>query len=179
MLASAGVEHRVIPSEIDEWPLKDALLEPDAIALGLARMKAVAVSQAWPEAQVIGSDSIVTVDGRRFDKPVSRETSAEHLRLFSGKTLNLTSAVALGHAGQVTWEVADQARLQVRTLSEGFIQQYLDAEWPDVAYCVGVFRLEGRGVQLFESIEGDHFTILGMPLLPLLAALRERQVIPA
>lgn len=179
MLVDAGVEHRVIPPEIDEWPLKDALLEPESVTLGLARMKATAVSQAWPEAQVIGGDSIVTVDGRRFDKPVSRETSAEHLRLFSGKTLILTSAVALAQAGHVTWEIADRARLQVRKLSEAFIEQYLDQEWPDVAYCVGVFRLEGRGVQLFDLIEGDHFTILGMPLVPLLGALREREVIPA
>ena len=177
MLEQAGVKHRVIPPEVDERPLKDALQGPDSIALGLARMKAVAVSKSSPGAYVIGSDSIVTVDGRRFDKPGSRDNSAEHLRFFSGKTLTLTSAVAIARAGDVTWEVADRARLQVRRLSEGFIAQYLDQEWPEVAYCVGVFRLEGRGVQLFERIEGDYFTILGMPLIPLLGALRERGLV--
>ena len=174
MLADAGVEHRVIPPEIDEWPLKDALLEPEEVALGLARMKAMAVSEVWPDEHVIGGDSIVTVDGRRFDKPVSRDTSAEHLRFFSGKILTLTSAVAIAQGGHVTWEAADQAKLKVRALSEPFVEAYLDREWPDVAYCVGVFRLEGLGVQLFEEITGNHFTILGMPLVPLLGALRDR-----
>lgn len=179
MLKQAGVGHRVIPPEVDEWPVKDALLEPAAVALALAKMKAAAVSEVWPGSLVIGSDSVVTVDGRRFDKPVSRERSAEHLRFFSGKTLVLTSAVALAQAGSADWAVADEARLHVRVLSEDFIQSYLDQEWPEVAYCVGVFRLEGRGVQLFERVEGDYFTILGMPLIPLLGALREREVIPA
>jgi septum formation protein len=179
LLVDAAVEHRVIASEIDEGPLKGALLEPDQIALGLARMKAMAVSKVWPDDEVIGSDSIVTVAGRRFDKPVSRDTSAEHLRFFSGKTLILTSAVALAHGGHVCWEVADQAKLQVRRLSEAFIHDYLDHEWPDVAYCVGAFRLEARGVQLFDRIDGDYFTILGMPLIPLLGALRERGLLLA
>lgn len=179
MLSQAGVSHRVIPPEIDEATVKNALLEPDVIALGLAGMKAMDVSRSWPEALVIGSDSVVTVEGRRFDKPVSREASAEHLRFFSGKTLVLTSAVALAQGGHVLWEIADQARLQVRHLSDAFIQAYLDEEWPDVAYCVGVFRMEGRGVQLFETVSGNHFTILGMPLVPLLGALRDRGAIPA
>ena len=114
-----------------------------------------------------------------FDKPRSREEAAEHLRLFSGKTMQLTSAVALARAGEVDWSHVESASLVVRELSEAFIHDYLEAEWPEVGYCVGVFRLEGRGVQLFERIEGDHFTILGMPLLPLLGALRERGLIPA
>jgi septum formation protein len=89
----------------------------------------------------------------------------------------LTSAVALARDGKVEWSECDSARLHVRSLSEEFIQTYLDAEWPEVGYCVGVFRVEGRGVQLFDSIEGSFFTILGMPLLPLLGALRDRGAI--
>jgi septum formation protein len=123
---------------------------------------------------VIGSDSLVSVHGRRFDKPAGRETAAEHLRFFSGKTMLLTSAVVLAHGGVVMWRHASEARLKVRALTEAFIDAYLEADWPEVSYCVGVFRLEGPGVQLFEAIEGDHFTILGLPLLPLLGALRER-----
>ena len=92
--------------------------------------------------------------------------------------MDLTSAVALARDGRVDWSHADTARLRVRDLSDAFIASYLAAEWPEVAYCVGVFRLEGRGVQLFEAIDGNHFTILGMPLLPLLGALRTRGLAP-
>ena len=120
---------------------------------------------------------MVSVDGRLFDKPGNREQAAEHLRYFSGKTMQLTSAVALVRDGSTEWSHSDTAMLQVRPLSEKFIHSYLNAEWPEVSYCVGVFRIEGPGVQLFERIEGAHFTILGMPLLALLGALRERGVI--
>jgi len=179
MLEQAGVEHRVIAPEIDESVMKTALLGPAVIAAGLARAKAIAVSQARPEAWVIGSDSIVTVEGRRFDKPVLRENAAEHLRFFSGKAMTLTSAVALARGGELDWAVSDEAELRVRHLSDDFIESYLDREWPEVAYCVGVFRMEGMGVQLFEQVEGSYFTILGMPLLPLLGALRERGLVPS
>ena len=174
MLDQAGIDHRVIPPKIDEAVTKEALLDPALVAVALARAKATDVSQSWPDAWVIGSDSVVSVDGRRFDKPVHRDNAAEHLRFFSGKTIRLTSAVALARGGEVDWATSDEAQLHLRPLSETFIESYLDAEWPDVAYCVGVFRLEGRGVQLFDRIDGDHFTILGMPLLPLLGALRQR-----
>jgi septum formation protein len=134
------------------------------------------VSSVRPNEWVIGSDSVVSVDGRLFDKPWSRDDAAEHLRFFSGKVMELTSAVALARGGQVDWSHVDSAKLHVRELSDEFIGSYLDAEWPEVGYCVGVFRLEGPGVQLFDRIEGNHFTILGMPLIPLLGALRERKV---
>ena len=91
----------------------------------------------------------------------------------------LSSAVALARQGRVEWSHAETAQLHVRPLSEQFIAQYLDREWPEVGYCVGVFRMEGRGVTLFDRVEGSHFTILGMPLIPLLGALRERGLIPA
>ena len=115
---------------------------------------------------MIGSDSVVSVRGDLFDKPANREQATEHLRLFSGKPMRLTSAVALAHNGEIDWHFTDAATLHVRALSDAFINHYLDAEWPDVGHCVGVFRMEGRGVQLFERIEGDYFTILGMPLAP-------------
>jgi septum formation protein len=175
MLAAAGVVHRIERPDIDESALKAG----GASALGLAEAKAVAVSAKRPNDWAIGSDSMVKVDGRDFDKPADRAQAAEHLRFFSGRTMILTSAVALTCDGKLDWSMADQARLQVRKLSDEFIQSYLDAEWPDVAYCVGVFRMEGRGVQLFDRVEGSHFTILGMPLLPLLGALRERGLMAA
>lgn len=178
MLEAAGVEFIVDVAGIDEAALKSGGGAAE-VAQRLADAKALAVSQTHQEDWVIGSDSLVSVDGRRFDKPIGRDQAAEHLRFFSGKAMALTSAVALAHGGRVEWRHADTVRLQVRALSEEYIAQYLDSEWPEVGYCVGVFRLEGRGVQLFETIEGSHFTVLGMPLLPLLAALRARGLVPA
>jgi septum formation protein len=174
MLDAAGVEYMVEPPNVDEAAAKAQLNTPEEIARELAVAKAEEVSRRRPGEWVAGSDSVVSVDGRIFDKPSSRDSAAEHLRFFSGKPMTLTSAVALARGGKADWSHVDRATLHVRSLSEDFIGNYLDAEWPDVGYCVGVFRLEGRGVQLFERIEGDYFTILGMPLMPLLGALRER-----
>ena len=179
MLADAGVEFEVSPAQVDEAREKSRHSDPEAIATALARAKAVKVSQQHFGDWVIGSDSVASIDGRLFDKPADRTQAREHLRSFSGKTMLLTSAVAIARAGKVEWSTCDCARLTVRNLSEAFIEAYLEAEWPDVGYCVGVFRLEGRGVQLFESIDGSFFTILGMPLLPLLGALRERGLVPS
>ena len=177
MLDTAGVDYRASPSSVDEAAVKARYDTPEAIAETLAIAKAQDVGAAHPDDLVIGSDSVASVDGRMFDKPRSREDAAEHLRFFSGKLLKLTSAVALVRGGAVEWTHVDTAELQVRPLSAEFIQTYLDAEWPEVGYCVGVFRLEGRGVQLFSAIDGDYFTILGMPLIPLLGALRARGVL--
>ena len=180
LLADAGVAFRAEAPAVDEEALKAGHEGSDAeLAGALAEAKGLAVSERFGEALVIGSDSLVSVEGRRFSKPRNRGEAAEHLRFFSGRVMELTSAVALAQDGAVQWRHAGTARLQVRDLGEAFIAAYLEAEWPEVAYCVGVFRLEARGVQLFETIEGDHFTILGLPLLPLLGALRERGVMPS
>ncbi len=173
MLGAAGVEFEVRPANVDERAL-EAQLEgtgPGEIALALAEAKALSVDGGgWP---VLGSDSVVSSGGRRFSKPASRAQAAEHLRFFSGRTMQLHSAAAVAHGGAVVWRHADRATLHVRELSDDFIERYLVEEWPEVGQCVGVFRIEGIGVQLFERIEGDHFTVLGMPLLPVLGALRE------
>jgi septum formation protein len=175
MLEAAGVPFEAVPAALDERALEAGLqgAAPDAIALALAEAKALAVSALHPGRLVLGSDSLVEVEGRRFDKPASREEATEHLRFFSGRTMHLHSAAALARDGAVVWRHAALARLKVRVLSERFITSYLGHEWPAVGACVGVFRIEARGVQLFEAIEGDHFTVLGMPLLPVLGALRE------
>ena len=176
MLDAAGVAYEAVKPNVDEDSVKARLSDPAEIARELAGAKACSLtSDDW----VIGSDSVVSVGGRRFSKPASREEAADHLRFFSGKLMELTSAVALARGDNVDWCHVERAQLQVRPLSPEFIERYLDAEWPDVGYCVGVFRLEAMGVQLFDAIDGDHFTVLGMPLLPLLGALRERGVIPA
>jgi septum formation protein len=179
MLCAAGVEHEIIASAVDEDPIKTAHSDPNEITTELAAAKAVSVSRGLPNKWVIGSDSAVSVAGRLFDKPPNRKAAAEHLRAFSGQPMQLTSAVALARSGEVDWSHAEAATLDVRPLSDAFIESYLDAEWPEVGCCVGVFRMEGRGVQLFDRIEGNHFTILGMPLIPLLGALRQRGLLLA
>ena len=180
MLEQAGAVFEVVSPKVEEARLEVAYAGQDfELALALAEAKAAEVSARRFEDWVIGGDSVISVEGRRFAKPGSREEAAEHLRCFSGRAMRLVSAVALARGGKVEWNHIADAVLQVRPLSEDFIQAYLDAEWPDVAYCVGVFRMEGRGVTLFNEVEGDHFTILGMPLLPLLGALREHGLMPS
>ena len=163
MLGAAGVEFELRPAAIDERALEAGLgdAEPGAVARALAEAKAL------------------SVEGRRFDKPASRTQAAEHLRYFSGKTMELHSAAAIALGGHLRWDHVAVARLKVRALSDDFIERYLTAEWPEVSQCVGVFRIEALGPQLFDSIEGDMFTVLGMPLLPVLRALRELEVLPA
>ncbi len=181
MLTAAGVDHIAVPAHLDERALEAELINaaPGVVAQSLAAAKAAAVAQHHPGSLVLGSDSLVTVEGRRFDKPQGRDDAAAHLRFFSGKTLHLHSAAALARGDTVLWSQEDSAQLQVRVLNDTFIAAYLDEEWPAVAGCVGVFRIEGRGVQLFEAVSGDHFTILGMPLFPVLRALRDHQAIAA
>lgn len=178
MLEAAGVPFRWAPADIDERAVENCAAEatPRQIVQLLAEAKALAVGG---DELVLGSDSLVSVGGRRFDKPASRDEAAEHLRFFSGRTMELHSAAAMARGGRIVWSHTDVACLHVRELSLGFIKSYLDAEWPAVSGCVGVFRIEARGVQLFDRTEGDHFTVLGMPLLPVLGALRDFGELPA
>ena len=178
MLKQAGVTFDVRSPAFDEDEAKQADLGGEELARHLAKGKAASIA-AGPDTWVIGSDSMVSVDGVRYSKPRDRQQASAHLRAFSGRTMLLSSAVALARQGQVDWSHAETARLNVRPLSDAFIEDYLDLEWPDVGYCVGVFRMEGRGVTLFDKVEGSHFTILGMPLIPLLGALRERELLPS
>lgn len=181
MLQAAGVPFEARAATLDEAELKRELIGvPGAdVAVILAEAKAIGVSLALPGRLVLGGDSLVEVAGRHFDKPVSRANAADHLRFFSGQTMALSSAAVLVRDGAVVWRHVETARLKVRTLSAGFIDSYLDSEWPAVAACVGVFRIEAHGVHLFDSIEGSHFTVLGMPLLAVLAALRSHGMLPA
>ncbi|MEO0418546.1 MAG: Maf family protein [Pseudomonadota bacterium] len=181
MLDAAGVTYEAIPADVDERGIEEALKDatPPEIAEALSVAKAAALAALHPDRLVLGSDSLVVVEGQRFDKPSSRESAAEHLRFFSGKPLELHSAAALVRGDTCVWSASSQALLHVRELSDAFIEHYLDTEWPEVGFTVGVFRIEAMGVQLFDRIEGDQFTILGMPLLPVLNALREEGVLLA
>ena len=180
MLDAAGVSYRSVPADIDERAIENSLVDtsPDEIARQLGLAKAEAVSADAPGELVLGSDSLVVCDAQRFDKPANRAAAVDHLRFFSGKVMELHSGAALVRDGEELWSGGAVASLHVRELSDEFIDLYLDAEWPAVAGCVGVFRIEAMGVQLFERIEGDQFTVLGMPLLPILGALRDLGALP-
>ena len=181
MLEAAGVRFEARGSDVDEAAIRRELVAvpPAEVAMILAEAKALAVSAAAPGRLVLGGDSLVEVGGRLFDKPRDRGDAAAHLRFFSGQDMRLHAAAVLMRDGHAIWRHGDCARLRVRPLGAAFIERYLVREWPAVAGCVGVFRIEGEGVQLFEHVEGSHFTVLGMPLLPLLGALREHGEIDA
>ena len=184
MLDAAGVAYNALPAHVDEAGMTAAMLDaghlPRDIADALAELKAVKISQAYPTALVLGSDSVVVrADGVLLDKPTDRENARGQLTALSAGTHQLISAAVIAEQGRPVWRHVDQARLVVRPLSAAFIDAYLDAEWPAIAQCVGCFRIEGPGVTLFDRIDGNHFTILGMPLLPVLGYLRLRGIMTA
>ena len=184
MLEAAGVPFEVVRPQVDENAAKEALkaegIEARGLADALAELKAVAVSRRMPGRTVIGSDSIMALaDGQMLDKPDSRERAAGQLRMMRGGSHRLVSAVVGARDGVPVWRHVDVAKLQVRDFSDAFLESYLDAEWPAISGCVGCFRIEGPGVQLFAKLEGSQFTILGMPLMPLLGWLRDIGEMPA
>ena len=184
MLEAAAVPFEVVRPQVDEDAAKEALkaegIEARGLADALAELKAVAVSRRNPGRTVIGSDSVmVLADGAMLDKPDSRERAAEHLRMMRSGTHRLVSAVVGARDGVPVWRHVDVAKLHVRDFSDTFLESYLDAEWPAISGCVGCFRIEGPGVQLFSKLEGSQFTILGMPLMPLLGWLRDIGDMPA
>lgn len=182
MLDAAGVPYDAVAPQVDEESAKAALraggIAPRDLADALAELKALKLSRLDPTALVLGGDSLVALaDGTLLDKPGSRDQAGAHLRLMSGTVVDLYSAAVIAEGGRPVWRHVDRARLHVRPLSEAFVERYLDLEWPAIAGCVGCFRIEGPGVQLFSRTEGSQFTILGMPLLPVLDYLRVRGVL--
>jgi septum formation protein len=180
MLAAAGVPFEALAPGVDEDAAKASLAElpPRDFADALAELKALRLSTRAPGTLVLGCDSVVALDdGRILDKAADRAQAAEHLRAMSGRRHHLYSAAVIAENGRPVWRFVDRATMHVRPLSDAFIQSYLDAEWEQARWCVGVYRLEGPGVQLFSRIEGSHFTVIGLPLLPLLDYLRTRGVL--
>jgi septum formation protein len=174
MLEDAGVIFEVMPAAVDEDRLTDDLLHRVAhedIGLALAEAKALAVSQRDPQALVIGSDQILSTGDAVLAKPGSREGARETLRRLRGKTHKLHSAVAVATGNEVIWRTVESATLHMKDLSEADLERYLDAAGESIYGCVGAYQIEGLGSALFETVEGDHFTIMGMPLLPLLSEL--------
>lgn len=185
LLEAAGVDIVVRPAEVDEAAIRDRMLAADAnvshesIAMTLAAEKAKAVGTSEPDALVIGADQVLSCDGRLFEKPASVAEARMQLLALRGKTHALHSAVALARGGTVLWHETATARLTMRAFSEAALDAYLARAGDAVTTSVGAYRIEGPAIQLFEAIDGDHATILGMPLLPLLAELRRREVLPA
>jgi septum formation protein len=177
MLADAGIDFVCMPPEVDERlveaPLEDSGVTPEDVALVLATAKAAEVSErSGSGALVIGCDQTLSLGDEIFHKPADMEAARRHLLRLSGRTHQLNSAVVMVRDGETIWSHVGIARLTMRELSPGFIGRYL-AEVGDKALAsVGAYQVEGRGIQLFEKIAGDHFTIVGLPLLPLLAELR-------
>ena len=178
MLAAAGVAFETVSAPLDEEEAKAGLeaagVEPRDTAEMLAELKAKSVA-AGLGALVIGADQVLELDdGSMLSKPASRADALIQLRRLSGRTHRLHSAAVIAEDGERVWGDTESVTLKVRPLGEAFLQAYLDADYAAVQGCVGGYRIEGRGAQLFDSVDGSHFAILGLPLFPLLAYLRER-----
>ncbi|MFC5586708.1 Maf-like protein [Nitratireductor kimnyeongensis] len=181
MLRDAGVTFRVERSTIDERSVESALegsgSDPETLAQILAEAKAVDVSEREPGALVIGADQTLSLGDEVFHKPADMEGARRHLLKLSGRTHQLNSAVVIARDGEVIWRHVGVARLTMRDLDPGFIGRHLSSVGEKALASVGAYQIEGEGIQLFEKIEGDTFTIVGLPLLPLLAELRALEAI--
>jgi len=183
LLDAAGITFRAMATGVDEAAIKHGHVLSKAgygeLAVQLAIHKALAVAQHHPDALVIGADQILVFEGEAFDKPDSVETARRQLLKLRGGTHSLETAVACARGSDVLWSHVEAPRLTMRAFSSEFLEAYLAAEGQAATETVGGYKVEGRGVQLFESMTGDYFAVLGLPLLPLLAFLRAQGMIAA
>jgi len=179
MLTDAGVTFGLEDAGVDEDAIKATLKTagPDALAVELACAKALAVSRRDPEVWVLGADQTLAFDGGLISKAKSLDEARARLKAMRGKSHQLHSGAALATGGQVVWSGVDTVQMRMRDFSDAFLDAYLAAEGNELLACVGAYRLEGMGSQLFEAVEGDYFTVLGLPLWPVLAELRRAGVI--
>ncbi len=179
MLAAAGLRFEIRPANIDERDVEAKAGNSDAAAAArlLARAKAQAVSAQRPGQLVLGADQTLARGATRFSKPSDRDKATEQLRALRGRTHELHSAVALVRDSTVLFDCVDTARLTMRDISDRFLSDYLEMAGDAALHSVGAYQLEGIGIHLFEKVEGDYFTILGLPLLPLLKFLRQEKFV--
>ena len=181
LLKAAGVEFTSQPAPIDERAVEEPLLKSEVdssdIALVLAQAKALSVSEENREAIVIGSDQTLTFDNQLLHKPENMEEARRRLLLLSGRTHQLTSAIALAKDGEIIWQFADTSTIKFRKLDPGFVGRHLASVGEAALTSVGAYQIEGLGVNLFEKIDGDFFSIMGLPIIPLLEKLRDLEII--
>jgi nucleoside triphosphate pyrophosphatase len=183
LLEGAGISFKKNAADLDERAIEEALTvdgvcpDPLDVALVLARAKAEFISASQPDAYVIGADQVLALDDKIFEKPATMDIARGNLLKFRGQTHYLHAAICVARNGETIWEHVESAAMTMRDFSTDFLAQYLVEAGESVKTSVGVYRLEETGIHLFEKIEGDYFTILGLPLIPLLDFFREREII--
>lgn len=183
LMAGARLDFTSEAADIDERRIEAELAAknatPPEIAVALARAKAIEVSRRMPDAHVIGSDQVLSLGGRLLHKPANMAEAGDHIRAMSGTTHHLNCGVAIAHKGEAIWSDVSIARMTMRPISDDFLEKYLALAGDGILGSVGAYHFEGPGIQLFEKIDGDYFTILGLPMLTLLAGLRQLDLIDA
>lgn len=183
LLENAGLSVTALPARIDETALRQSLEGDNAsardIADTLAELKARKIADRYPTALVLGCDQVLAHHGQIFAKPTSCDDARSQLQRLRNSQHQLHSAIVLYHQSQPIWRHIDTATLTMHNFSDSFLEAYLSRNWPAVSYSVGAYQLEHEGVRLFSSVQGDYFTILGLPLLPLLSYLSQRGFIPS
>ena len=183
LMAGARLDFTSEAADIDERRIEAELsaknATPPEIAVALARAKAIEVSRRMPDAHVIGSDQVLSLGGRLLHKPANMAEAGDHIRAMSGTTHHLNCGVAIAHKGEAIWSDVSIARMTMRPISDDFLEKYLALAGDGILGSVGAYHFEGPGIQLFEKIDGDYFTILGLPMLTLLAGLRQLDLIDA
>ena len=181
LLRQARVPFASVPANVDEAAVKAAMLREGAsardVADALAELKAYRVAQRYSDGVVLGADQVLVCEGHLFDKPVDMSAARSQLTALGGRTHELLTAAVVFEAGRPVWRHVGRAQLMMRVLSDAFVDRYLEEEGDTVLQSVGAYRLEDGGAQLFDRIKGDLFTIMGLPLLELLAFLRTREVV--
>ncbi|MBD1206099.1 MAG: septum formation protein Maf [Rhodobacteraceae bacterium] len=183
LLENAGVTVDALPARVDEDTIRAALQAEGAkhrdIADTLAEMKARKLAERHPSSLVIGSDQVLKLDGEIWGKPETPDAARSQLQRLRGRTHRLVSAVVLYDQAKPIWRHVEEASLTMRSFSDGFLDDYVARNWDDIRHSVGAYQLEREGARLFAAVDGNHFTILGLPLLPLLNYLSQRGFIPA
>ncbi|NEX48099.1 Maf family protein [Pseudotabrizicola algicola] len=182
LLAAAGVDFTFHAARIDEDSIRRSLqaegARPRDIADTLAEMKARKIADRFPESMVLGCDQILDFDGEILGKPSNAEEARDHLRRLRGQTHRLWSAAVIYDQAKPVWRIVTEARLVMRPISDSYLEDYLARNWESIRHSVGAYKLEEEGARLFSSIDGDYFTVLGLPLLPVLGYLGQRGLIP-